>query len=57
MWRIDRDRKTGCATLVVNHVVRLTKRDTAAIAAEGRRFLRFPAAEATGREVRFVAVE
>jgi hypothetical protein len=45
-WWIDRDRDTGCATLVVHLVVRLTKRATGAIEAEGRRLLRFLAAGA-----------
>jgi hypothetical protein len=56
-WRIDRDGDTGGATLVISHVGSLTKRSTAALAAEGRRLLRFAAAEAETHDVRFVAVD
>jgi Winged helix DNA-binding domain len=49
VWRLDRQQE-----LVVSHVVRLPKRATAAIAAEGRRYLRFLGADV---DVRFVAVE
>jgi hypothetical protein len=56
-WRRVRDRDTGNATLVINHVGRLTKRVTAALAAEGRRLLRFAAADAATHDVRFVAVD
>jgi hypothetical protein len=56
-WRLDRDRATGSATLVVTHLERLTKRATAALAAEGRRLLRFVAADADAHDVRFVAVD
>jgi hypothetical protein len=45
-WWIERDRDTGRATLVVHLVVRLTKRATGAIEAEGRRLLRLLAAGA-----------
>ena len=55
-WRLDQ-RDTGGATLVVRHVDRLTKRATAAIAAEGRRFLRFLASDADSHDVRLVAVD
>lgn len=55
VWRLDRD-STGAATLVVNHVSPLTKRAMAALAAEGRRLLRFVAADADTHDVRFVAV-
>ena len=44
----------GSATLVVNHVRRPTKRAAAAVAAEGRRFLRFVAADADEHDVRVV---
>jgi hypothetical protein len=54
-WRIERDRHSGAATLVVDHVTPLTKRATARIAAEGWRFLRFIAADAAAHDVRFVA--
>jgi hypothetical protein len=52
-WRLDRDGETGAATLVVDHLERLTKRAAAALAAEGRRLLRLAAADADGHEVRF----
>jgi hypothetical protein len=55
-WRLDRDRDTGSAALVVNHVARLTKRATAALAAEGRRLLRFVAADADAHHVRLHAL-
>ena len=55
-WRLDRARDTGAATLVVTPVERLTKRAGAALAAEGRRFLRFAAADADGRDVRLEAL-
>ena len=53
-WRLDL--AVSRATLVVNHAERLTKRAESAIAAEGRRLLRFLAAEADGHDVRFAAV-
>ena len=52
LWRLERD--AGSATLVINHVRRTTKRAAAAVAAEGRRFLRFVAAEADEHDVRVV---
>jgi hypothetical protein len=55
-WRLDRDRDAGTATLVVTHVRRPTKRAAAALAAEGRRLLRFAAADADAHDVRFEAV-
>lgn len=55
IWRVDRD--AGSTTLVVNHVERLTKRATATLAAEGRRLLRFLAAEADTHDIRFVPVD
>ena len=55
-WRLERDRDTGSATLVVTQLERLTKRAGASVAAEGRRFLRFVAADADGHDVRFEAV-
>jgi hypothetical protein len=55
-WRLHRGRGIGSATLFVNHVERLTKRATAALAAEGRRLLRFVAADADAHEVRFQAL-
>ena len=55
-WRIDRDPSTGAATLVVSHLEALRKRATARLAAEGRRLLRFVAADAEAHEVRFEPV-
>ena len=55
MWRLDRA-ADGEATLVVSHA-RLAKRAAQSLAAEGRRFLSFAAAEATAREVQLVAIE
>ena len=57
VWRIERDRESGDATLVVDHVVPLSKRSASSIAAEGRRFLRFVAADAAALDVRFAALE
>jgi winged helix DNA-binding protein len=56
-WRLERNSESGAATLVVSPIVRLTKRAAAAVAAEGRRLLRFVAADAGARDVRFVAVD
>jgi hypothetical protein len=55
-WRLDRTKGVPGATLVVRHVGRLTVRSRAAVAAEGRRLLRFLAADADALDVRFVAV-
>ena len=55
-WRLERDRDSGGAMLVIDHLTPLSKRATASIAAEARRFLRFVAADADVRDVRFVAV-
>ena len=52
VWRLERDRATGDATLTVLLGARLPKRATAAIEAEGRRYLRFAAADAGLLEVR-----
>jgi DNA glycosylase AlkZ-like len=52
VWRIERDRAGGGATLAATLVEPLAKRATAAIAAEGRRMLRFAAADAETRDVR-----
>ena len=57
LWRLDRDRDQGSATLVVNHVERLTKRVTGAIAAEGRRLLKLVAEDAGSHDVRFAAAD
>jgi DNA glycosylase AlkZ-like len=56
VWQLERDPETGGATLVVKHVERLTKRAERTVAAEGRRFLRFTAADADCHDVRFAAV-
>jgi len=53
VWRIDRD--GDAAALTITSVERLPKRATAALAAEGRRLLRFTAADADAYEVRFAA--
>jgi hypothetical protein len=56
-WRLDRDRdRDGTATLVVTHARRPTKRAAAALAAEGRRLLRFAAADADAHDIRFEAL-
>jgi hypothetical protein len=55
VWRLERDRTTRAATLAVRPVTRLAKRATAAIEAEGRRYLRFATADADGHEVRVSA--
>ncbi len=49
-WRLERD--GAAATLVVEPFERLSKRATAAIGAEGRRLLRFAAADADTHDVR-----
>lgn len=54
VWRLDRPPGTDGATLTVSHVPRLTKRAASAIAAEGRRFLRFKAGDAGSHDVGFV---
>jgi hypothetical protein len=56
-WWIENDRGTGAAVLTVDHMGALTKRASAAIAAEGRRVLRFSAPDATAREVRLHPLE
>jgi Winged helix DNA-binding domain len=50
-WRIE-----GDATLVVDHVVPLSRKAAASIEAEGRRYLRFVAADAPAHDLRLVAV-
>jgi hypothetical protein len=55
-WRLDRDSEGGRTTLVVYHVARLTRRAANAVAAEGRRFLRFVAADAEAQEISLAAV-
>jgi Winged helix DNA-binding domain len=56
-WRIERPPDSGGATLVVDHVVPLTKHAAASVAAEGRRYLRFAAEDASSHEVRLVPVD
>jgi Winged helix DNA-binding domain len=51
VWRLERD--AGAARLVISHVRSVKKR----VAAEGRRFLRFVASDATSHDVSFVALE
>ena len=55
LWRLERDE--GNATLVVSHIRRPTNRAATAVAAEGRRFLRFVAADANAHDILFVAVD
>lgn len=57
-WWLDRDRPARLTTLVIDHIVPLSKPAKAAIEAEGRRMLQFldGADTDTGHEVRFVAV-
>jgi hypothetical protein len=50
-WNIERDRSSGAATLLFDHV-RLTARARASITAEGLRFLDFHEAGATSHDVR-----
>jgi winged helix DNA-binding protein len=57
VWRLDRERTSGRATLVVTHVTRLSTRARTAVAAEGRRLLRLVAADASEHEVRLLAVD
>jgi hypothetical protein len=56
-WHIDRDRASGKATLVVDHLDRLTKGGAARLATEGRRLLRFLASDADTHDVRFAALD
>jgi hypothetical protein len=53
-WQIEGYRATGAATLVVRHAARPTRRAAAALTAEGRRLLRFLAADADSHDVRLV---
>jgi hypothetical protein len=55
LWRLGSDRATGAATLELSGAGPLTKRTASAVAAEGRRFLRFLAPDAESHDVRFVA--
>jgi hypothetical protein len=56
LWRLQRDRADGAATLAVTLVDRLPKRATAAIAAEGRRYLGFAVPDGVSRDVRIAVV-
>jgi hypothetical protein len=51
-WRIERER--GAATLSIKPVRKLSKKDTTAVTAEGRRLLAFVAGDADEREVRIL---
>ena len=55
-WRIDRDRDSDRATLVVIPVRPLSKADQAAVDHEGARLLAFAAPDATDHDVRFESV-
>jgi hypothetical protein len=55
VWRLARV-DDGAATLTVTHAEGLTRRQLSALGAEGRRMVRFLAADAAGREVRLVRV-
>jgi len=56
-WRMDRDRDNGAATLMVTHVGALAKRTASAVAAEGRRLVRFLAVDAPSHDVRVVPLD
>ena len=51
VWQLDRDRDTGTARLTVHSAERASKRAEAAVAAEGRRYLRFAIPDASAVEV------
>ena len=51
-WRIDRDREAGA--ILVDHAGPLNQRARSAVAAEGRRLLRFLAPDAGAHDVRFL---
>jgi Winged helix DNA-binding domain len=53
-WRIENDK--AAATLRIDVVRPLTKRAASTVAAEGRRYLRFAAADASSHDVRLVSV-
>jgi len=55
VWRVERERRGEHATLVVEHVVRLTKLAKSGLEDEGRRLLCLVAADATDHDVSFVA--
>jgi hypothetical protein len=56
-WRIEHDTEAGSSTLSVEHVGSPTKRAIAAIGAEGRRFLRFTAPDATTHDVHLTQLD
>jgi len=56
-WNLGRDRRSGSATLTVNHLGRLPTATGDEIEAEGRRVLGFLAPEATDHEVRLSGLE
>jgi Winged helix DNA-binding domain len=55
-WRMDGNRDGETAALVVDHAPGLNPRARSALAAEGRRLLRFLAPDAGARDVRFAAL-
>ena len=55
IWRVEHERGDAPATLVVEHVVKLTKRAASAIAAEAERYLGFVAGDVSKRDVRLLA--
>ena len=57
VWKLDRPGASGSARLRVTLAERLSKRATAAIEAEGRRYVRFAAAEAASHEVDVVLAD
>jgi hypothetical protein len=52
-WVIERDRGSGAVTMVVHHTG-VARRAAAAVAAEGRRALRFLEPNASAHDVRLV---
>jgi DNA glycosylase AlkZ-like len=56
VWRIDEDGSSGTSTLVVSHGGTLARRATGAVAAEGRRLMRFLGSDGGSVDVRFVAL-
>ena len=54
-WRMDGDPDGANTALVIDHVAPLNQRARSAVAAEGRRLLRFLAPDAGARDVKFAA--